>query len=146
MGGVDRNRWRSVAAQLAALALLLRAVLLPADCSSGLTGLPSAANEAVGASVLTLLDPVAYGLLCSHGTGAEEDAGPSPSGQPGKHGQHSSPACCGMCCVPALPAVLAELPALHAQSQTFAGAFAESVRLATNSLTRNRSPPAFLSA
>jgi hypothetical protein len=125
--------------------LLLRAVLLPADCSSGLTGLPSAANEAVGASVLTLLDPAAYGLLCSHGTGAEEDAGPS-SGQPGKHGQHLSPACCGMCCVPALPAVLAGLPAPQAQSQIFAGAFAESVRLAANSLTRNRSPPAFLSA
>jgi len=143
MGGVDRNRWRSVAAQLAALALLLRALLLPADCSFGL---PSAPEEAVGASVLTLLDPVAYGLLCTHGTGAEEDAGPSPSGQPAKHGQHSAPACCGMCCVPALPSVLAGLPALHAQSQIFAGASAESVRLAANALTRNRSPPVFLSA
>ena len=146
MGGVGRNRWRSVAAQLAALALLLRAVLLPAGCAPGSNDLSGLAGEAGSAAVLALLDPGAYGLLCSHhGTGAGEDAG-SPSNQPGKHGQHSPSTCCAVCCVPALPAALASLPVPHAETQAFAASHPEAVRLAVRAVTRNRDPPAFLSA
>ena len=145
MGGVSRNRWRSVAAQLAALALLLRAVLLPADCAPGSNDLSGRAEETSSATVLALLDPAAYGALCSHGIAVDEGAG-SSSGQPGKSSQHSPSACCGICCIPALPAVLAALPIPHAEKQVFAGNRPETLRLAARTVTRNRDPPALLSA
>ena len=145
MGGVGRKRWRSVAAQLAALALLLRAVLLPADCTPGSHDLSGLAEATGGAAVLALLDPAAYGVLCTHGTGADEGAG-SSSGQPGKSGQHSPSACCGICCIPALPAVLVALPVPQAGTQVFAANRPDTLRLAVRTVTRNRGPPALLSA
>jgi hypothetical protein len=123
----------------------LRAVLLPAGCAPGYDALPSLAEETGSAAVLALLDPGTYGVLCTHGTGADEGAG-SSSGQPGKHGKHSPSACCAVCCVPALPVVLAALPVPHAEKQVFAGNRSETIRRAARTVTRNRGPPAFLSA
>jgi hypothetical protein len=131
-----------VAAQLAAIALLLRAVLLPVSCASGIIGLP-ASPEDDRSIALALLDPAEAGVLCSHGAASQEDGS---SRQSGKHGEHSPSACCGICCMPALPAGYAVLAIAQAKERAAAIHRPDAVRLSVRAPTRNRDPPAFLSA
>ena len=143
MGRVSTDPWRSVAAQLAALALLLRALLLPAGCAPGLESLAAPADEK--AAVLALLDAARYGALCSHGPATDEDGG-SPSKQPGKSGHHPNSACCSSCCTVATAAAAAVIPVPQEGGQVLAGHSSEAILPASYTITRNRSPPAFLSA
>ena len=137
-GRVSRNRWRSVAAQLAALALLLRAVLFPV---CGLEGPSTPAGEPQTAAVLALAELGDEHALCLHGSDA--DTG-SPSNQSGDGKYHK--ACCASCCTPSLPAALAAVHLPHADPQLFDVSGPQILAPAALAATRNRGPPAFLSA
>jgi len=138
MGRVSRDRWRSVGAQLAALALLLRAVLVPV---CGLESPSAPGGQPQTAAVLALAEFGDEHALCLNGPDA--DSG-SPSKQSGDSKYHK--ACCASCCAPSLPATLAAVYLPHAGPQLFDASGPETPAPATPVTARNRGPPAFLSA
>jgi hypothetical protein len=129
--------WQGAVAHVAMIALLLRAVLLPAGCFVSLAAAASADDGAVS-------DSAAVQICTLHGG---QDAGGSadPDAGSGKKSHHTSPACASACCTVAVPAAVAVfnppsagLPAFNIESwRTPAGAASLALR--------NRGPPSTLS-
>lgn len=128
-----------MAAQLAALALLLRSLVLAAGCAPGL-GFPTHSTKETGdPAILALLAPAAYNVIC-HGAAAYDAPDRSSKHSSGENGQSSS--CCGDCCMPFLPAAPAAFPVPRPDGEPLAAKRPDSVRLAGRETIRNRGPPA----
>jgi hypothetical protein len=129
MGGAKHRVWQGAAAYVAAIAMLFRALLVPAGCT-----VPADARALDGFAA----------VICSVHAGGSDT--PQPGDAPGKTSHHHTVCTSTTCCAFAVPAAAPDLDLLTSGKSAFALEIWRAPEGAASLVPRNRGPPLTLSA
>ncbi len=124
MGGAKLRVWQVAAAHVAAIALLFRAVLVPAGCT--------APANAVA------LDGFAA-VICSINAGGSDT--PQSGGDPANSSHHHTACASSTCCAAAVPVAAPDLDVLTSGKPVFAQEIWRAPADAAHLVPRSRGPP-----
>jgi hypothetical protein len=130
MVGAKHRGWKGAVAHVAMIALLFRALLVPAGCPVPLD-----------AGALTSSNSPA--IICSVHGGQDAGGAADPDGGAGKKSHHTSPACASACCAVAVP-VAASIDLPSAGQPVFHLETWHAPAGAAGLALRNRGPPVTL--
>ncbi len=133
MVGAKHRGWQGAVAHVAMIALLFRALLVPAGCP-----VPPDAGP------LTSVDSPAIHICSVHG-GQDTGGAADPDAGSGKKSHHTSPACASACCAVAAPVAAALFDPPSAGQRVFNIETRQAPASAACLALRNRGPPVTLS-